>query len=126
MYFIFTSTKDGKENRFCRAPCCLHWIYTKATKIGEDREALINTVEDNKCIYTHLSYLCVKLDIKLQRIIGRTSIKMLKWIIGSNLLTNCLVNISYVSAAEDIFIPDVGSLCGVKKEPNLNNLCIRT
>ena len=38
--------------------------------------------------------------------------KTLKRIIGSNLLTNCLVNTADVSTAEDIFGPDEGILCG--------------
>ena len=86
------------------SPRGLHWIETKATKTGEDGEVRINTVEDNKISYTCFSYLRAKLARKLQRIIGRPSVKILKRIIGSNLLTNCLVNIADVSAAEDILL----------------------
>ena len=75
-------------------------------------EVLINTVENNKFSYTRRSYLCAKLARKLQRIIGWPSIKMIKRIIGINILNNCPFNIADVSAAEDIFGPDEGSLHG--------------
>ena len=75
-----------------------------------DRSVLINIVEDNKCSHTHCSYVRAKLARKHQRIIGQPYVKMLKRIIGGNLLTNCPVNIADVSAAEDILLPDEGSL----------------
>ena len=96
--FVDTHTKDGKETRFCWATCGLHRIDTKATETSEDKEILINTIEDNKRSYTHFSYLRAKLARKLKRNIGQPSIKTLEWIIGSNLLTNCPVNIANVSA----------------------------
>ena len=110
--FIITRIKDGKETRFHRAPRGLHYLETKAIKTGEDGEVLINTIEDNKSSYTRCLYLRAKLARKLQRIIVRPSVKTLKRIIGRNLFTNCPVNISEVSAAEDIFGPDEGSLRG--------------
>ena len=110
--FIVTRIKDVKETIFRRAPRGLHWLYTKDIKTGEDGEFLINTVEDNECRYTRCSYLRTKLAIKLQRIISQPSVKTLKRIICSNLLTNSMVNITDVSAAEDILGPNEGSLCG--------------
>ena len=109
---IFPCTKYSKETSFCRAPHGLHWIDTKATKTGDDRVVPINTVEDNKCSYTRRSYLRAKLARKIQRIIGQPSVKTLKQIIGSNLITNYPVNIEDVSAAEKIFVPDKGKLNG--------------
>ena len=50
--FIVTCIKDGKETHFCRAPRDLHWLYTNSIKSGEDREVLINNIEDNKVSYT--------------------------------------------------------------------------
>ena len=79
------------------SPRGLHWIETKATKTGEDGEVRINTVEDNKISYTCFSYLRAKLARKLQRIIRRPSVNMLKRIIGRNLITNFSVNIAEVN-----------------------------
>ena len=75
-------------------------------------EVLINTVEDSKCSYTRRSYLHAKLARKFQHIIGRPSVKTLKRIIGGNLLSNCQINIADVSAIEETFVPDEGSLRG--------------
>ena len=75
-------------------------------------EVLINTVEDSKCSYTRRSYLHAKLARKFQHIIGRPSVKTLKRIIGGNLLSNCQINIADVSAIEETFGPDEGSLRG--------------
>ena len=86
--FIVTRIKYGKDTRSHRAPLGLNLLDTKATKTGEDGEVLINTVEDNKSSYTRCSYLRAKLARKLQRIIGRPSVKTLKPIISKNLLTN--------------------------------------
>ena len=33
--FIFTHTKGGKETRFHRLHCGIHWLDTKAIKTGE-------------------------------------------------------------------------------------------
>ena len=38
--------------------------------------------------------------------------KALKWIIVRNVIANLPVNIADICAAEDIFGPDEGSLCG--------------
>ena len=77
-------------------------------------EVLINTVEDNQCSYTRRYHLCAKLDRKLQRIIGQPSVKTLNRIIGRNILTNCPVNIAYVSDTEEIFGKYEGILHGKK------------
>ena len=76
--FIVSHTKDGKETRFRRATRRLHWLDTKATKTGEYKEVLINTVEDDKCSYTCRFYLRAKLSRELQCIICRHSVKMLR------------------------------------------------
>ena len=55
-------------------------------------------------------YLRDKLATKLQRIISWSSIKTFKRIVSRNILTKCPVNISYISAAEEIFIRNEGSL----------------
>ena len=109
-YFIINRIKDSKYTRFHRSTCCIHWIDTKATKTGEGGEVLINTIEYNKSSYTRFSYLHVKLDRKLQRIINQPSVKTLKWIIGRNLLTNCPFNIADVSSVKEISGTEEGRL----------------
>ena len=109
--FIITCAEGGKETHLYRAPRGLHWLDTRANKSGEGVEVLINTLEDNKSSYTRCSYLRAKLARNLQRVICRPSIKTIKQIVGSNLCTNCPFNIVYISATEDIFVPDEGILC---------------
>ena len=50
--FVVAHANDRKKTCFRRAPCGLHWLYTKATKTSEDGEVLINTVENNISSYT--------------------------------------------------------------------------
>ena len=99
-YFIVTRIKNGKETSFRRATRGLHWLDTKAIKTSEYREVLIKTIEYIKSSYNHCLYLYTKVARKLQRIIGRPSVKMLNQNIGRNMLINCPVNIAGVSDAE--------------------------
>jgi hypothetical protein len=73
---------------------------------------LINTIENNSLKYSSRDYSQAVLARKLQRSIGRPSLKSYLRIIDDNLLQNCPVTRRDVMIAEHIFGPDVGSLKG--------------
>jgi hypothetical protein len=73
---------------------------------------LINTVEDNRSSYTNRAYSRALLAQRIQKTIGRPSLRTFLNIVDNNLLQNCPVTRKDIMAAEDIFGPDIGSLKG--------------
>jgi len=71
---------------------------------------LVNTVAKNKAKYTNHDYLRALLARRIQKIIGRPSLKTYVRIVEQKRLKNCPVNKDDVIAAQDIFGADVGSL----------------
>jgi len=79
--------------------------------------SLVTTVEDKKSNYTVKGYRKAELAHKLQTIIGRPSPADYQRIVGNSELMNCPITTTDLSAAHDVFGPNLGSLKGktVKK-----------
>lgn len=74
--------------------------------------ALVNTVAVNKSNYSEQAYSRAVIARRLQNIIGCPSIRHYKYIIRNGLLPNCPISVDDITAAEDIFGPNVGNLKG--------------
>jgi hypothetical protein len=87
-------------------------LYYMDTATNNDGLALVNTVADNRSRYTRRDYSRAVYARKLQAIIGRPNTRHYMDIVDRNLLPNCPISRRDITAAEDIFGPDVGSLKG--------------
>ena len=85
-------------------------LYYMSVKPGD--VTLVDTVDDNRSRYNNRDYSQAVLARKIQSLIGRPSTRTYKAIVDANLLPNCPVTRRDITAAEDIFGPDVGSLKG--------------
>jgi len=105
----FDVTKhDGTVKVFKQSDSGLFFLDTKQY-VGT---TLVNTVNDNQYKYSKKTYSQAELARKLQRIIGRPSTQEYIQILANNLLPNCPVTTDDVTAATNIFGPDIGSLKG--------------
>jgi hypothetical protein len=73
---------------------------------------LLTTVADKRTKYTNRSYKQAMLARKVQNMIGRPSLRTYLKIVDENLLKNCPISRPDVLAAEDILVPNLGSLKG--------------
>jgi hypothetical protein len=104
--FIVTKP-DGAVRVFKQSERGLYFMDASASSV-----ALINTVADNKSSYTNRDYSRAVLARRIQKMIGRPSVRTFMKIIENNLLPNCPITPKDIVAAERIFGPDVGSLKG--------------
>jgi len=79
-------------------------VKTKKTKIG----TTFNTVDENKGKYSRRDVARATLARKLQRTIGRPSLRKYIDVVERNLLPNCPVTKQDIITAENIFGPDLG------------------
>lgn len=107
----FVVTKDDETIRVFRQS--LSGLYYMGTSDPVNYNAvLVETVEQNKSLYTCQDYLGAKQARKLQAINGIPSARQYKKIVESGLLPNCPVTVNNILAAEHIFGKDLGSLKG--------------
>ena len=79
----------------------------------------MNTVEENKQIFTNRQLLEAEKARKLLHMIGFSSIAEYKNIISNNILKECPVTIGAINNAKKIFGPDLYSIQGktIRKKP---------
>jgi hypothetical protein len=106
----FQVTKDDGSARVFR-PSASGLHYCNARTL-QDEAVLINTVAQNRNSYTVRAYKLVALAHRIQDTIGRPSIRDYKKIVSGSWMQNCPVNRADVTAAEEIFGANLGSLKG--------------
>jgi hypothetical protein len=101
---------DGLFTLLNKSPQDLSYLDTRAAQ--KDESLLVPTVADNHFKYTNRDYSRAELARKVQKLIGRPSSQQCLNILRGNLLPNCPLTPNDITAAEDIFGPDIGSLKG--------------
>jgi hypothetical protein len=100
---------DGSAREFKPSASGLHYCDTREL---HDETVLINTVEQNRNSYTVRAYKLAATARRLQDTIGRPSTRDFKKIVSAPWMRNCPVGRADVSAAENIFGANLGSLKG--------------
>ena len=82
---------------------------------------MMNTVEENKKLYTKRQVDRAEVARKLYQVIGYPSLRDYKHIIQTNQIKNCPVTIEDINISEKIFGPDVYAIKGksVRKKPKV-------
>jgi hypothetical protein len=103
---------DGATRVFKESERGLYYLEVPVRPNGKHGTALVTTVKENKSKYTDRDYSKTVQARRIQRTIGRPSVREYVKIVEQNLLPNCPVTRADILAAEDIFGPDVGILKG--------------
>ena len=90
----------------------MQWAMIKKIQLFKKNGTTFNTVDENKNKYSKCDVSRATLARKLQRAIGRPSLKKYIDIVERNLLPNCPVTKQDIITAENIFGPDLGILKG--------------
>jgi hypothetical protein len=99
-------TNDGVEN-------VVGMTCEELVRMNEGGVTLINTVEENKTLYTANEQARALLARRIQNMIGHPSTKDFKKIVSSGrMLPNCPITTRDIAAAEDIFGPSLACLKG--------------
>ena len=106
--FIMTNNKTGQVTVFKKDQAGLH----TAPLLPEAKVSLLNTVEENKSLYTKGQIQRADAARKLYRVIGHPSIRDYKNIIQTNQIKNCPITIEDINICEQIYGPDVATLKG--------------
>ena len=95
-------------------------LYIYRPKYRTEGMTMVNTVAENKTMYTDRQFIRAKKARELYHAIGTPSISDFKAIIRINAIKNNPVTIKDVEIAEKIFGPDIGSIKGktTRQKPN--------
>ena len=113
--FKMTNKETNKVTVFKEHTTGLH------TTPLDAKVAMLNTVEENKCMYSKRQVARAEEARNLYHVIGYPSVRDFKHIIQTNQLKNCPVTVEYINNSEKIFGPDVYALKGksTRKKPKV-------
>ena len=113
--FTMKNLINGNINVFKKDATGLY-ITPKKTELS-----MLNTVEENKKLYTKRQVARAEEARKLYQVIGYPSLRDYKHIIQTNQIKNCPVTIEDINISEKIFGPDVYAIKGksVRKKPKV-------
>jgi hypothetical protein len=100
---------DGSARVFRPSASGLHYCNARAL---QDEAVLVNTVAQNRNSYAVCAYKLAALACRIQDTIGRPLVRDYKKIVSGSWMRNCPVNRADVTAAEEIFGTNLGSLKG--------------
>jgi hypothetical protein len=97
---------------------------------NDDKDVLINTIEENMKKFTKKELKSAELAKSLYTILGKPSVKDFIALVKNNGLQNCPINIHDIERAIAIFGPDLGAIMGKtvskKPKPLSDDIPIRT
>ena len=108
-----------KTVKFTRTPEGLYQFtvpqsYKEELKMNQEEKSnnMIQTVEENKIVYTKRQMERAKVARKLYHIVGSPTLEAFKAMLKSNIIKNCPVTAADVDIAENIYSPAISTLKG--------------